>query len=111
MATLLSGDGREGTWKAGNSGRIVAMATTGAKFLRNIVTVYQATGVGKCLPNLDCEKLPFVVIHNTPQMWMKALLGALGALLHPTQTLFAHCGLWLEGKEKQCSRPLAEKAN
>lgn len=68
------------------------MVTTGARFLVNIVPVYRVTSVGRHLPDLDDEKLSFVVFHTTSQMCMKALLGALGALLHPTGTAF--CTLW-----------------
>lgn len=47
------GMGTEGDWKPGNSGRTIALATTGTKFLINILSVYKVTSVGKHLPNFD----------------------------------------------------------
>lgn len=86
------GLGVEEGWKSGNSGRRVALATTGTGFRINIASVYRVTSVDRPLPSLDREKLSFVVLEATSQMWMKALLGVLGALLLPAWTGFCTLG-------------------
>lgn len=99
-------------WKAGNSGRIVAVATTGARFLINISTVYEATSVGEHLPNLDHEKSALCsASHHFPDVDESPTGCFGGSPVSHTNCFFVHCGLWLKGKEKQCSGPLAEKAN
>lgn len=82
----------EGGWKSGNSGRLVALVTTGTGFCINIASVYRVTSVGRHLPSLDLEKLSFIGLEATSQMWMKTLLGALGALLRPAWAGFCTMG-------------------